>query len=303
VTEEFLAAGAPVGAHWIADRQSGPQIIRYGSEQVRSAILRGIVPSETYIGIGMSEPDTGYDLAAVRSTGRKVEGGWKLDGRKIWTTNGWRSQYMIGLFRTAPRDDKARHAGLTQFVIDMALPGVTRRPIQDLRGAEDFSEITFDDVFVPDSHVLGEPGQGWQLVLSELAFERSGPERFLSLFPLLAEATTAVGPDAGPIETREIGRLVAHIAALRSMSTSVAGELAAGRMPNVEAALVKDLGNAYEQETPEVLRRLNCGGPLRGGTRYEDLLAEAVMAAPSFTLRGGTPEILRGIIARGLGLR
>lgn len=301
ISEEMLAAGAPVGAHWIADRQSGPQIIRFGSDEVRETILPGIVRGETFFAIGMSEPDAGSDLAAVRSTGTRVEGGWRLDGRKVWTTNGHRADYMIGLFRTAPRNDKARHAGLTQFVVDLTLPGITRRPIEDLRGEGDFSEITFDDVLIPDSHVLGEPGQGWDLVLSELAFERSGPERFLSVFPVLAEVAGEVEADS--IAAREIGRLVAHLAALRAMSQSVAGELAAGRLPGVEAALVKDLGNAHEQETPEILRRLLPGGPMQGGSQLQRLLAEAVMAAPSFSLRGGTPEVLRGIIARGLGLR
>jgi acyl-CoA dehydrogenase len=301
VTEEMLAAGAPVGAHWIADRQSGPQIIRHGTDEVREEILPGIVKGEIYFGIGMSEPNAGSDLAAVASTATKVDGGWKLNGRKIWTTNGWRVQYVIGLFRTAPRDDKARHAGLTQFVIDLRLPGIERRPIEDLTGAKDFSEMTFDDVFIPESHVLGQPGQGWELVTGELAFERSGPERFLSVFPALAAATSVTGGERS--DAREIGRLVAHIGALRAMSLSVAGELQAGRLPNVEAALVKDLGNAHEQETPEVLRKLSSGGPMLGDGCYEEILAQAMMAAPSFSLRGGTPEVLRGIIARGLGLR
>ncbi len=336
VTEEFLAAGAPVGAHWIADRQSGPQIIRHGTDEVRDKILPGIVRGETFFGIGMSEPNAGSDLAAVASTGTKVDGGWKLNGRKIWTTNGWRVQYVIGLFRTTPRDDKARHAGLTQFVIDLSLPGIERRPIEDLTGAKDFSEMTFDDVFIPDSHVLGKPGQGWELVTGELAFERSGPERFLSVFPALAAAAGETAGSGDRSDSREIGRLVAHIGALRAMSLSVAGELQAGRLPNVEAALVKDLGNAHEQETPEVLRKLSSGGPFlpsplagegqgggngrtiavrvpptpnpspQGGGEsagYHQILAEAMMAAPSFSLRGGTPEVLRGIIARGLGLR
>ena len=303
VTEEMLAAGAPVGAHWIADRQSGPQIIRHGTDEIRTRILPGIVKGETYFGIGMSEPNAGSDLAAVASTGTKVDGGWKLNGRKIWTTNGWRVQYVIGLFRTSPRDDKARHAGLTQFVIDLTLPGIERRPIEDLTGARDFSEMTFDDVFIPDNHVLGAAGQGWELVTGELAFERSGPERFLSVFPALAAAAREIGDSRDRGDAREIGRLVAHIAALRAMSLSVAGELQAGRLPNVEAALVKDLGNAHEQETPEILRKLSPGGPRIGDNGYHEILAHAMMAAPSFSLRGGTPEVLRGIIARGLGLR
>lgn len=303
VNEEMLAAGAPVGFHWIADRQSGPQIIKHGTDELRRKVVPGIVRGEICFAIGMSEPDAGSDLAGIRSKARKVDGGWRLDGRKVWTTNGHQAHYMIGLFRTATVDEKKRHAGMTQFVVDLSSPGITRRPIRDMSGAEDFSESTYDDVFVPDSHVLGTPGEGWALVTGELAYERSGPERFLSNFPLLAGAMFGLAQQGGETVRYETGRMVARLSILRQMSLAVAGKLEAGQSPNVEAALVKDMGNGLEREMPQVLRRIDKRRPDRGAGDYQSLLAEALLQAPSVTLRGGTPEILRGIIARGLGLR
>lgn len=303
VSEELLAAGAPLGAHWIADRQSGPQIIKHGTETLRRELLPRIVRGELCFAIGMSEPDSGSDLASIRSSAAKDGAGWRLNGRKIWTTNGHLADYMIGLFRTEPRTETARHRGMTQFVVDLTAQGVSRRPIGDLSGGEHFSEITFDDVFVPDSHVLGEPGSGWQLVMGELAYERSGPERFLSVFPLLRQALERGVTSSDENAATKLGRLVAHVAILREMSLSIAGQIASGKLPTLEAALVKDMGNGHEREVPEVLRSLGNFAPAFAGDGLRSDLAAAILAAPSFTLRGGTPEVLRGIIARGLGLR
>jgi alkylation response protein AidB-like acyl-CoA dehydrogenase len=304
VVEELLAAGAPVAAHWIADRQSGPQILRHGSEALQAAVLPGIVRGEVAFVIGMSEPDSGSDLASIRSRAQREPGGWRLDGRKIWTTAGHFADYMIGLFRTEAPDPQRRHAGMTQFVVDLSAPGVTRRPILNITGREEFSEITFDGVFVPDSHVLGTPGDGWRLVTGELAFERSGPERFLSVFPLLVECLRAGPRSDSPAVQAELGRSVAHLAALRRMALSVAATLDAGGDPATEAALLKDLGNALEREIPERLRLLQlveAGAPR--ATPFREMLADTIVDATSYTLRGGTPEVLRGMIARGLGLR
>ncbi len=304
VVEELLAAGAPVGAHWIADRQSGPQILRHGSDALKAAVLPGIVRGELFCAIGMSEPDSGSDLASVRSRGDRADGGWRINGRKIWTSSGHLADVMIGLFRTEPADPKRRHAGLTQFAIDLRSPGVTRRAIRNISGREDFSEITFDDVFVPESHVLGQVGDGWKLVTGELAYERSGPERFLSVFPLLVECLRAKPRADSPLVQAELGRSVAHLAALRRMAISVAAKLDAGEDPATEAALMKDLGNALEREIPERLRGLALTDPGSAqAAPYLALLAHTIVDATSYTLRGGTPEVLRGMIARGLGLR
>ena len=303
MTEEMLAGGAPVGGHWVADRQSGNQILKNGSERARATILPKICSGECYFAIGMSEPDSGSDLAAVRTRAVKAEGGWKISGTKVWTSNAHRSHYLIALVRTAPKEED-RHAGLTQFIIDLSQPGVTVRPIYNLYGGHDFNETVFDEYFVPDDMVMGGVGLGWKMVTGELAFERSGPDRFLSTYQLLAQSIRELGPKPDDRAANEIGRFVAHLATLRRMSSSVAGQLQKGAQPNVEAALVKDVGTTFEREVPEVFRHLIPTEPtLNRGDSYPELLGMTMLRAPGFTIRGGTREILRGIIARGLGLR
>jgi len=303
VTEEMLAGGAPVGSHWVADRQSGNQILRHGSERARATILPRIAAGTCFFAIGMSEPDSGSDLAAVRTRAVKADGGWKISGTKVWTSRAHMSHYLIALARSAPLEED-RHAGLTQFIVDLAQPGVSVRPIYNLYGGHDFNEVVFDGYFVPDDMVLGGVGMGWKMVTSELAFERSGPDRFLSTFQLLAESIRTVGAEPDARAANDIGRFVAHLATLRRMSSSIAGMLDAGAQPNVEAALVKDMGTTLEREVPEIFRHLIPTEPTLGdGASYAELLGMAILRAPGFTIRGGTREILRGIIARGLGLR
>jgi alkylation response protein AidB-like acyl-CoA dehydrogenase len=303
MTEEMLAGGAPVGAHWVADRQSGHQILRYGSERAKETILPKITAGLCYFGIGMSEPDSGSDLAAVRTRAVKVDDGWSITGNKVWTSSAHRAHYLIALVRTSPKEEE-RHAGLTQFIIDMSQPGVTVRPIYNLYGGHDFNEVVFNEYFVPDDMVVGEVGSGWKMVTGELAFERSGPDRFLSTYQLLAESIRVIGDKPDDRSANEIGRFVAHLATLRRMSTSIAGMLERGQQPIVEAALVKDIGTAFEREIPEVFRHLIPVEPTLGhGDSYDELLGMTVLRAPGFTIRGGTREILRGMIARGLGLR
>lgn len=303
VLEEMLAAGAPVGLHWIADRQSGPQIARHGSEEMRRLVLPKISAGECCIGIGMSEPDAGSDLAAVRSRGIKVDGGWRLTGSKLWTSHAHRAQYIIALVRTEAQQEQQRHAGLTQFLIDMRSPGVTASPITDLTGQRDFNEVLLDDVFVADTCLIGKPGDGWKLVNAELAFERSGPERFMSTVVLLEAAATQLRDGAGASASGEaaiaIGRLLSHLVTLRHMSGAIAGLLDRGASPDMEAALVKDLGGMFEREIPEVVRQLiDVEGAASSAVRT--LQDASVLSAPSFTLRGGTREILRGIVAKRL---
>ena len=301
VTEEMLVAGAPVTAHWIADRQSGPLLLRFGTEEQRQRYLPGIARGETYFAIGMSEPDSGSDLASVRTRADQVPGGWKLNGRKVWTTYAHRCHYAITLARSAPATEK-RHEGLTQFILDLHAPGLTINPIINLPGKHEFNEMVLDDVFIADDNVVGTPGGGWAQVTSELAFERSGPERFLSSFRVLSTLVEAARGSTDARLLGAIGRFAAHLATLRQMSLGVAAMLSRGAMPNLEAALIKDLGNACKREIPEAARLLVSALP-QPGLLLDALIEEAVRYAPSWTLRGGTREILRGIIARGLGLR
>jgi len=302
--EELLAAGAPVAAHWISDRQSGPMIIAVGTDEQRDFFLPKIISGDMSFCIGMSEPDSGSDLAATRSKAEKVDGGWKLNGTKVWTSGAHEADYMIGLFRNENNPDK-KHEGLTQFLIDMKSDGLTIRPIINLAGLHHFNECVFEDVFVPDERVIGKVGNGWKQVTSELAFERSGPERYLSCIQLIIEMLKLAQERNDPALNEEIGRLTAHVMTLRRMSLAVTGKLQRGENPALEASVVKDVGGVFEQALPEIAQRLFEDEPTlqSGSSDFQQVLAFLMQEAPSFSLRGGTREILRGIIARGLGLR
>lgn len=302
VCEELLAAGAPLGAHWIADRQSGPQILQNGTETLKARILPRIAAGECTFCIGMSEPDSGSDLSSIRTAAEKVDGGWRLSGRKVWTTNAHKSEYMIVLCRTAPKSDN-RNAGLSQMVVDMETGGVEIRPITNIADVDEFNEVIFDEVFIPDDHVLGQPGDGWKLVTGELAFERSGPDRILSSFGLLRLLAGVIDTDNDRHAAVELGRLVGRLAAIRALSLEVSRDLEAGHPATAKATMMKELGTTLEQQIPEIARQLCDRPPRLDGSTYERALAVAMLNAPSYSLRGGTREILHGIIARELGLR
>ena len=305
VTEELLASGAPVGCHWIADRQSGPLLLRYGSDEQRETFLPGICRGEIFFAIGMSEPDSGSDLASIRTRAIPVCGGYEVTGAKVWTSYAHESHYAITLVRTDTIDPKNRHAGLTQLIVDLKAPGVTIRPIRNLAGEHDFNEIVLDRVFVPSERLVGGEGDGWRQVTSELAFERSGPERFLSSNAGAGRAGRArrgrsragAGRGARP-HRREFVDVAADVAVGRRHA-------AGGRNPEPRSRAGQGSGRRLRARRPGAGARLDPAAPGNGavGDRLEAALAEAVLHAPSWTLRGGTREILRGIIARGLGLR
>ena len=304
LVEELLCAGAPVSAHWIADRQSGPLINKFGNEEQRRFYLPRICGGDAFFCIGMSEPNSGSDLASVGTRARRGErGGWSLSGWKIWTTNAHHCHYMIALVRTsgAPQD---RHQGLSQFIVDLSLPGVTVRPITDLAGDAHFSEVFFDEVSLVDDALVGQEGSGWAQVTAELAFERSGPERIYSSIVLLERWIEHLRASGDRSQLAQVGRFMTHLSTLRELSLSVTARLAAGESPVVEAALVKDLGTTFEQEIPAVVEAALGEDP--GAPIDAELLRTCSylnQVYPTFSLRGGTREILRGMIARGLGLR
>ena len=307
VTEELLAAGAPVAAHWIADRQSGPNLLRYGTEAQRQAILPRIAAGECYFVIGMSEPDSGSDLASIRTrAARNGDGDWVVNGAKVWTSNAHHSHYAIVLVRTGPPGEgpRGKHQGLTQLLVDLSLPGIGINPIRILDGGHHFNEVVFDDVVVPGDMLLGEEGAGWHQVTAELAFERSGPERFLSTYPLIAEFARRACDTGDTAQLGTLGRLSARLLALRQLSLRIAAALDRGELPDIPAALVKDVGTTFEADVADEIRRVVEVTPsLDAPDPLGRALAEAQLHAPGYTLRGGTNEILRGIVARGQGLR
>ena len=305
VTEEFRVANAPVRLHFVADRQSGPILLKYAPERVKMDILPRICRGELCFVIGMSEPGSGSDLFAAKTRATKTNGGWLINGSKVWTSNAHLADYMLGLFRTSPATKENRRHGLTQFLVAMKTPGIRVNPIYQMTGEHDFNEVVFEDAFVPDDHVLGEIDAAWKQATSELAYERSGPERFLETFYVLNELVRAAGPKPDVRTAEGIGRLLAQLHTLRRMSVSVNGMLAKGQEPVIEGSLVKDLGTAWEQKLPARVRELAAflEPEATNRTALEEQIAYATMIAPKLTIQGGTTEILRGIIARGLGLR
>jgi alkylation response protein AidB-like acyl-CoA dehydrogenase len=300
VVEELLAAGAPILAHWVAERQTAPTLLTFGTEEQRRWFLPRIAAGEYWFSLGMSEPDAGSDLAAVRTAATRVDDGWALNGTKIWTSAAHLNHFFVVLCRTSTAED--RHHGLSQLIVDLHAPGVRISPIPFLDGSHHFNEVVFEDVFVPDERVLGEVGSGWHQVTSELAYERSGPDRYLSVLGLLTSFVAERGPTFDDAQRAALGRAAAKLWTIRQLSLAVARSLEQGAAPAMEAALVKDIGTLHEQEVVEMLRHvagqeIDPGGP----GLFEGLLAEAVLTSPAFTLRGGTTEVLRSIAAKGLG--
>jgi alkylation response protein AidB-like acyl-CoA dehydrogenase len=295
VAEELVAAGAPVAFHWFADRQIAPALLRYGNETLRRYYLPRIAAGAYSFALGLSEPEAGSDLGAVRTSARKTEGGWLISGVKVWTSNAHRADSMTVLARDSSKRGEPNAAALSQFIVDLPSPGVTVRPIRQLGGAHHFNEVELDEAFVADDHLLGTPGEGWRQVTSELAWERSGPERFLSTYPLFSAAVDAYpGPD-GPQRDHErrIGETLARFCTMHHLSLRVAAALARGETPAVAAALVKDLGTTLENDVIDAVAPLCESAPEIGS-----LFREAVLSQPGFTLRGGSTEVLRGIVAR-----
>jgi alkylation response protein AidB-like acyl-CoA dehydrogenase len=296
VVEELLARGAPVSYHWVADRQSGPIIQRYGSNEQKREYLPRIARGELSFSIGMSEPDAGSDLASLRSRAERIDGGWLINGTKIWTSGAAEATHILGLFRTSEH----KHAGLTQFIVACDTPGVTISPIPFVDGSQHFCEVAFNDVMISNAYRLGEVGDGWKQNTSELVLERGGVDRWMSLFPII-EKWAPTAPSLGTAAQADLGLLTARFWGLRGLCLSLARLVDTGNSPVIEAAMVKEMATRFEQDCVEmVVRHLGRAPDLTSADPYESLLARAVLVSPSWSIRGGTSEILRTVIAKGL---
>jgi 3-oxocholest-4-en-26-oyl-CoA dehydrogenase alpha subunit len=296
VVEQLLARGAPVGYHWFADRQSGPSIQRFGTEKQKQEYLPRIARGELSFAIGMSEPDSGSDLASLRSKADRQGNGWLLNGTKIWTTGAAHATHILGLFRTS--DDK--HLGLTQFIIDCATPGITISPIRFIDGTSDFCEVAFHDLFLNDEYRLGDVGAGWMQNTSELVLERGGVDRWISMVPLIESwAPRTLG--MSEMARSDLGVMAARLWGLRGVSLAIARLVDQGHSPVTEAAMAKEMGTRFETDCVTMItRHLGRAPDPKSEDPWEALLAKAILVSPSWTIRGGTSEILRTIIAKGL---
>jgi alkylation response protein AidB-like acyl-CoA dehydrogenase len=295
VTEELLRAGAPVAAHWIGDRQIGPAILKHGSAALQEELLPPLARAEALFCLGMSEPEAGSDLAAVRTRAVPCEGGYRLTGRKIWTSGAHFATHIYVLARTTPLDQVTRrHEGLSEFVVDMSSAGIAVSPIVDMAGEHHFNEVTLDDVLVPAHRLLGTEGDGWAQVTGQLAFERGGPERLLSTYPLLRAAMAAPAVTASESLTERLGELVARLAVLRRLCLEIAQAMDGGAAPVQQAATCKYLGTRFEYDVIDFARAVVSAGAEHLRSEVES----ALLASPGFGIRGGSADVLLSLITK-----
>ncbi|HWU23928.1 MAG TPA: acyl-CoA dehydrogenase family protein [Nocardioides sp.] len=197
--EEYYRADAPLRVGQNGIFLLSPIIFEHGTQEQQDRFLPPMATGETVWAQCWSEPEAGSDLASLRSTARRTDGGWLLSGQKIWCSRAALAHWGFGLFRSDPEAE--RHRGLTYFLFPLDAPGVTVRPIAQLDGEAGFAEIFFDDVFVPDADVLGAPGDGWRVAMSTAGNERGlslrSPGRFTAAADRLLDlyAATPDGPD------------------------------------------------------------------------------------------------------------
>jgi len=298
LTELLLGAGAPLAAHWFADRQMGPSILAHGTEAQKERYLPEILAGDVTYCIGMSEPQAGSDLAGVRTRGVRDGSGWRITGHKIWTSLAHLSDYIYVLARTDPASE--RHDGLSEFIVPLHSAGVTISPIHDMSGAHHFNEVFLDEVAVDADALVGTEGGGWRQITGQLGYERAGLERVMSTWALFEAMRTAAGDDERRRE--ELGVLEAAARVARLLVFRAAAVADAGRPPDHEAAMAKVFATDVEQRMVEVASQW-AGRESRTADAFGGHLLPAWLIAPSFSIRGGTNEVLRGIIARrALGL-
>ncbi|MDD5094025.1 MAG: acyl-CoA dehydrogenase family protein [Dehalococcoidia bacterium] len=313
LTEELLRYGAPTCGHWFSDRQIGPSLIHYGSDEQRQEFLPGILRGETSFTIGMSEPEAGSDLASLKTKAREDGDYYVIDGQKIWSSGAHYAQYMYAVVRTDP--DAPKHKGISEFIIDLKLPGITVNTIEDITGDRHFNEVFFDSVRVHKKYMIGKKNMGWYQITPQLDFERSGIERVMSNYPLFdglinyVKETKRNGKPLSedPLIRQKLAELKVEFEVGRLMIYKVAWMQSKNRVPNVEPAMAKAYCAEFQQRLCRAaMEILGPQSQLMSDSKravLRGMAAASLLFSPGYTLQGGTTEILRGIVAgRGLGL-
>ena len=313
LTEEMLRYGAPAACHWFADRQIAGSIIKYGTEEQKQELLPKILRGEAYVGLGMSEPQAGSDLASLQT--RAVEDGdeYIIDGQKMWTSCAGFMNYIYLLART---DFEAlKHRGISEFIIDTSLPGITITPTIDITDSEAWGEVFFDNVRIPKSCLIGEKNRGFYQVMNQLDYERAGLERLMGNYPLfdaIIQFTKETEQDGKPLSKdalirQKLAQLQIEFEVGRLLTYRVALAIDEDRIPNVEAAMAKVYSTAFEQHLANMATDiLGLYGQLLAESKWVPILGMAphsYLGSKGYSLQAGTSEILRNIIAsRGLEL-
>jgi len=313
LTEELLRYGAPAACHWFADRQIGRSIIAHGTEEQKQELLPLILKGEAYIGLGMSEPEAGSDLASLQT--RAVEDGddYIIDGQKMWTSC---ARFMTHVYLVARTDpDAPKHRGISEFIIDAGLPGISIRPTIDITGSEAWGEVFYDGVRVSKKHLIGEKNRGFYQILNQLDYERAGLERLMGNYPLfkaIIEFTreterNGISLCKDPLIRDKLARLQVEFEVGRLLTYRVVLVMEQGRAPNVEAAMAKAYCTTFEQRLASVATEiLGLYGQLVAESKWAPILGMAphsYLGSKGYSLQAGTTEVLKNIVAtRGLGL-
>ncbi len=313
LTEEMLRYGAPAALHWFADRQIGRAIIHYGSEEQKREYLPKILRGEAYVGLGLSEPEAGSDLASLQTRATEDGDSFVLNGQKMWTSCARYMNYVYLVARTDPSAPK--HRGISEFIIPANLPGITVRPTIDITGAEAWGEVFYDNVRIPKKALIGQLNRGFYQVANQLDYERSGLERLMGNYPLFeailrfAKETHRNGVPLclDPFIRDKLAKLQVEFEVGRLLTYRVALVIDAGRAPNVEAAMAKAYCTSFEQHLADVSTRiLGPYGQLVHESKWapiSGMAPDSFLSSMGYSLQAGTSEILRNIVAtRGLGL-
>lgn len=289
--EEMISVGAPIAASWFADRQMGPGLIAFGTDEQRAEFLPGILSGETTWCIGMSEPDAGSDLASLKTSAVRDGDHWVVNGQKIWTSFAAVADYCYLICRTS--SEGPPHRGVSEIIVPMELPGIEVRPIKDMTANEHFCEVFFTDVRVPIENLVGVEGDAFKQTMAQLEHERGGIDRLVSNRPLFDRAV-AVADGDDPIVRQEIaaleigyrlGRILVYREALK-------------QAPAGFSAATKCFCTEHEQRVADFAARI-----LGPAATADAELAKAIAYAPGYTIMGGTSNIMRNILGeRLLGL-
>ncbi|MGY0019858.1 acyl-CoA dehydrogenase family protein [Streptomyces sp. YJ-C3] len=303
--EAYYAAGAPGRVTQNGINLLAPTLFDHGTDEQRARILPPMASGEVVWAQAWSEPESGSDLASLRSTARRVTGGWLLNGQKTWSSRAAFADRAFGLFRSDPDADRP-HRGLTYLMFDLRAPGVTVRPIPRLDGKPAFAELFLDDVFVPDADIIGEPGQGWRIAMSATGSERGltlrSPGRFLASAERLARQWRTVADRADPAGTALRDRVADAVIGARAyelFTWTHASRALDGQDIGAESSLNKVFWSEYDVALHETALELDgAEGLLADGGWAEGYVFS--LAGPIYA---GTNEIQRDIIAeRLLGL-
>ena len=313
LTEEMLRYGAPAACHWFADRQIGGAIVHYGTEEQRKELLPKILKGEAYVGLGMSEPDAGSDLASLKT--KAVEDGdyYVIDGQKTWTSGGSHMNWISLVARTDP--DAPKHRGISEFLFETSLPGVTVVPIVDITGGTHFNEVFFEDVRIPKKCLIGEKNRGFYQVLNQLDYERSGMERLMANYPLfeaLIQYTKETKRNGKPLSEEpvirsKLAQLKIELEIGRLHMYRVAVVMDEGRAPNWESSMSKAYGTAFERRLASMaIEILGLYGQLSPQSKWvpvQGMAYHSYLSSKGYSLQAGTSEVLKNILAlRKLGL-